>query len=46
MDPLWLSLSAIVVVIVGVLVVRLHPFLALIFAALLVAVLTPAAQLL
>ena len=26
MDPLWLSLSAIVVVIVGVLVVRLHPF--------------------
>jgi len=45
MDPLWLSLIAIVVVIVGVLVCRLHPFLALIFGALLVAIFTPEAQL-
>lgn len=45
MDPLWLSLVAIAVVIVGVLIVRLHPFLALSFGALVVAVFTPSAQL-
>lgn len=45
MDPLWLSLIAIVFVIVGVLVIRLHPFLALTFGALLVAICTPASQL-
>ncbi len=46
MDPLWLSLAAIVVVIVGVLVAKLHPFLALITGALIVAVFTPSSQLL
>ena len=45
MDPLWLSLAAIVAVIVGVLLLRLHPFLALIFGALLVAICTPSSQL-
>ena len=45
MDPLWLSLFAIVTVIVGVLVLRLHPFLALSFGALLVAIFTPRDQL-
>ncbi|MEM7316354.1 MAG: SLC13 family permease [Planctomycetota bacterium] len=41
MDPILLSLLAIVLVIVSVLALRLHPFLALIFAALLVTILTP-----
>lgn len=45
MDPLWLSLVAIVCVIVGVLVAKLHPFLALTFGALLVALCTPPEQL-
>lgn len=45
MDPLWLSLASIVFVIVSVLALRLHPFLALTFAALLVAILTPTERL-
>ncbi len=40
MDPILLSLIAILLVILGVLVLRLHPFLALIFAALLVTIFT------
>lgn len=45
MDPLGLALLAIICVISGVLVLRLHPFLSLTFGALLVATLTPAQQL-
>lgn len=45
MDPLWLSFLAIVVVIVSVLFIRLHPFLALTFGGLIVAIFTPQAQL-
>ncbi len=44
MDPLLLAVAAFVVVIVGVLWIRLPPFLALIFAALLVAIGTPTEQ--
>ena len=46
MDPLWLSLIAIILVIVSVLVMRLHPFLALTFGALFVAICTPESRLL
>lgn len=45
MDPLWLSLIAIIVVILSVLFLRLHPFLALSLGALVVAVFTPETQL-
>jgi len=45
MDPLWLSFSAIIVVIVSVLVLRLHPFLALCFGGLMVAILTSGSRL-
>lgn len=45
MDPLWLALLAFAVVIVGVLWVRLPPFLALVLAAFLVAWGTPEEQL-
>ena len=45
MDPLWLALIAITCVIVGVLVLKLHAFLTLSFAALFVAVCTPSTQL-
>lgn len=46
MDPLWLSLLAILVVIVSVLIAKLHPFLALTLGALIVAIFTPESQLL
>ena len=41
MDPLWLMLIGMVVVVGGILVFRLHAFLALIFAAVIVSTLTP-----
>src|SRR6266550_2714355 len=41
MNPLWILLIGMAVVIGGVLVLRLHPFLSLIAAALIVAVITP-----
>ena len=45
MHPAWILLVAVVVVLGGILLLRLHPFLALLLAALAVAVLTPAAAL-
>jgi GntP family gluconate:H+ symporter len=42
MDPLWILFIGMVVVLGGILVLRLHAFLALILGALLVAALTPA----
>lgn len=42
MDPLWIFLIGMVVVLGGILAVRLHAFLALILGALVVAALTPA----
>jgi GntP family gluconate:H+ symporter len=44
-DPLWLLLAGMVVVLGGILVLRLHPFLALILGALVVASLTSSASL-
>lgn len=41
MDPLWILLSGIVVVLGGILVLRLHAFLALVLGALVVGALTP-----
>ncbi|MFM9090891.1 MAG: GntP family permease, partial [Verrucomicrobiota bacterium] len=45
MDPLYLLLLGVVAVIGGIVWLRLHPFVALLAAALAVAVLTPAATL-
>ena len=45
MNPLWIVLVGIVIVVGGILVLRLHAFVALILAALVVAMLTPAATL-
>src|SRR4051794_6210869 len=44
MNPLWLLLIGMLVVVGGVLVLRLHAFLALILGALVVAALTPGAN--
>lgn len=43
MDPLWIFLIGMVVVLGGILALRLHAFLALVLGALVVAALTPAA---
>jgi gluconate:H+ symporter, GntP family len=45
MDPFWLLLIGILVVVGGILVLRLHPFLALLSAALIIAAATPAENL-
>lgn len=45
MDPLWLLAVGMLIVVGGILVLRLHAFLALLLAALVVAVLTPDAAL-
>jgi len=39
-DPLWLLLVGIIIVVGGILILRLHPFLALVLAALIVGALT------
>jgi H+/gluconate symporter-like permease len=44
MDPLLILLSGIVVVVGGIIFFKLHPFLALLIAALTVAILTPWAE--
>ena len=41
MDPLWILLAGMIVVMGGILTLRLHAFLALVLGALTVAILTP-----
>jgi len=41
MDPLWILIAGMLVVVGGILTLRLHPFLALLLAAILVALITP-----
>jgi GntP family gluconate:H+ symporter len=43
-DPLFILLIGVIIVVGGIIVLQLHPFLALILAAFVVALLTPAAS--